>query len=396
MIAIDPKYQGRALIGQTDMARAGEIYVQRLVEGLGPESVRSVRRGDLDWTLCIDRDLTDIADLVWTLVDAPVSRLVTCASGDIFVDPVVGIADAGLLRAQRPDLDITVRTLIACADTALAQAMKVGTREAVYEIGQVDAFRRNSITEVQLARSAPDDFQSAYQPIFAVGGSAPSGYEALVRWRHGGRIVQPPDFIDQAESSSLIVPIGRAIIERAVAALAAQNSDDLFISVNLSPRQLADRRLVSTLLSIVDAHGLRPERVWVEINEDSVIGLGSPEQRTVEALGECGFVVCVDDLGAGYSALSYLRDLPIRAVKIDQSIVSRLTVSAVDRQLVQAIKTMIAGQGILSVAEGVETPEVYEVVADLGLDFIQGYLLGRPGPGLLGRTPPSGDLVGRR
>lgn len=391
VIAIDPRYQVRALIGQVETVRAAEVYIQRVVEGSGLEGMRMVRRGDLDWQLYIDHHLDGIRDQVWALMESAETRLVTSGAVEVFLDLVVGVADTALLRARRPDLDITESVLVACADAALARAMATGARGAVYEIGQVESIRKELCTAVQLARSEPSDFLSVYQPIFAVGGSEPRGYEALLRWRRDGRVLKPADFIDEAESTSLIVPIGRRLVEQAIEALATQIGPrcggDSFITVNLSPRQLADHHLAEQLQAMVGKHGIPPERVWLEIREDSVIGLNSPEQRMVEALDESGFVVCVDDLGAGYSALSYLRDLPVRAVKIDRSIISRLAVSDVDRQLVRAIKTMVDGQGIVSVAEGIETQEVYDVAADLGLDYVQGYLFGVPLPTVSASAP---------
>lgn len=211
------------------------------------------------------------------------------------------------------------------------------------------------------------------------------GVEALVRWQHPVRgLVSPGEFIPIAESSGLILPLGRWILETACSQLvrwAAQPGTSLrSIAVNLSARQFRQHDFVEQVQSILQATGANPQRLELELTESQLIDDLSGVVQKMDALKALGVRISLDDFGTGYSSLNVLKRLPLDQLKIDQSFVHDLLLDHSSASIVRAIITLGDSLQLQVIAEGVETVEQRDALAGMGCRHFQGYLFGRPLP----------------
>ncbi len=225
-----------------------------------------------------------------------------------------------------------------------------------------------------------------YQAIVTVGDATPAGAEALIRWNHPRRgLVFPVEFISEAESTGLIVPIGDWILNEACRQTQAWRQvgtvdDGFYISVNLSPRQLAEPGLVGSVARALDESGLPPRALVLEITEGTLMGDFDVGVAQLQRLKDLGLRIALDDYGTGYSSMNRLATLPIDIVKIDKSFIDQLTLNDVGRALVQSVIDVAKSLSIKTVAEGVERPDQRVALQELQCDYIQGYLFAKPTP----------------
>lgn len=209
------------------------------------------------------------------------------------------------------------------------------------------------------------------------------GAEALLRWTNPvlGN-VPPAEFISVAEETGLIIPIGEWVLEHACIEVAHWRDlgIDIPLAVNVSPRQLRDPHFEWTLQDQVKAHGLTPAALHIEITESIVLEENSEVWDRLWNLSRKGFHIAIDDFGTGYANLSYLKRLPVSALKIDRSFVTGIPGSAQDLAVVQAICAMARNLGLRTIAEGVDHVGQMAVLRDLECSAIQGYLYSRPVP----------------
>jgi EAL domain-containing protein (putative c-di-GMP-specific phosphodiesterase class I) len=210
------------------------------------------------------------------------------------------------------------------------------------------------------------------------------GVEALVRWQHPERgLLAPAEFIDVAEDTGLIIPLGRWVIEQAVRDAASWVTEDnrqLAVSVNLSPRQLHDAELVATAAYALADAGVRPDALTVEITENLLLKDTELAKSRLGALRALGVKVAVDDFGTGYSSLAYLDRYPVDILKIDRSFVEPLGVSPKSAALVRSIIELASALEIEPIAEGVEDARQRETLRSLGCRRAQGFFFSRPVP----------------
>ncbi|MBS0213077.1 MAG: EAL domain-containing protein [Proteobacteria bacterium] len=220
-----------------------------------------------------------------------------------------------------------------------------------------------------------------YQPIQEIASGRIAGYEALVRWDHPvlGAIA-PEDFIQLAEETSLIMPVGEYVLDEAMAALDALRADPMpFVAVNVSARQLANLDLIQRVVDRRDALRLPPGCVKLEITESQAL---DPEQ-VAELISHChanAIAVSLDDFGTRYSHLTHLYRLDFDVIKIDQAFVREMFASTKAMNIVRAIVAMAQAIGADLVVEGVETAEQLEFLGGIGCRYAQGFLIGRPEP----------------
>jgi EAL domain-containing protein (putative c-di-GMP-specific phosphodiesterase class I) len=223
-----------------------------------------------------------------------------------------------------------------------------------------------------------------YQPLVSANTSMCVGAEALVRWNHPERGLLPPaDFIGLAEETELILPIGRFVLEQAcwrARSWRDQFNFPLSVSVNLSPRQFLQPRLVDEISEILETTGVDPSQLCLEITESLAMSDVEGVAGVLLDLKSLGVRVAIDDFGTGYSSLGYLKQFPVDVVKIDRSFVEGLETSAVDAAIVAAVIGLADAVGMTTVAEGVETRQQFERLRDLGCDTIQGFYLAKPMP----------------
>ena len=211
------------------------------------------------------------------------------------------------------------------------------------------------------------------------------GFEALVRWQHPVRgLVSPAEFIPVAESSGLILPLGRWILETAcrqlVAWAAHADTRSLSIAVNLSARQFRQTDFVDQVQGILQATGANPQRLELELTESLLIDDLAGVVQKMDALKALGVRFALDDFGTGYSSLNVLKRLPLDQLKIDQSFVHDLLLDQSSASIVRAIVTLGDSLQLQVIAEGVETTEQRNALVALGCTHFQGYLFGRPAP----------------
>jgi EAL domain-containing protein (putative c-di-GMP-specific phosphodiesterase class I) len=233
-------------------------------------------------------------------------------------------------------------------------------------------------------RSAADlgELQLHYQPQVDIVSGRIMGLEALARWKHSSHgWISPSEFIPLAESSDLIVQIGQWILDEACRQTRSwhlQGFTDLTVAVNLSARQFRQAELVSMIQQTVARHGLLPKHIVIELTESVVMSDPDKAIAVLEQLHQSGFQVAVDDFGTGYSSMSYLKRLPVGKLKIDQSFVNDLGVSAKSDSIVKAVIALAHGLNMTVVAEGVETALQLAFLRAFGCDQYQGYLYSRP------------------
>jgi EAL domain-containing protein (putative c-di-GMP-specific phosphodiesterase class I) len=220
-----------------------------------------------------------------------------------------------------------------------------------------------------------------YQPVLDVATGRVCGAEALVRWQHPTRGLVPPlEFIPIAEETGQIAAIGDFVLQEGCAEAArwAALGHPLTISVNVAVGQLRDPNFVSVVKRALAAAALTPDRLCLEVTESSMMRASGTETRVLEELRRLGIRLSIDDFGTGYSSLSYLHQLPVDELKIDRSFVNRIAPGTADAHLVEAIVGMAHALGLAVVAEGVETADQLELLADLGCERAQGYLFSQP------------------
>ncbi|TXH79458.1 EAL domain-containing protein [Thauera aminoaromatica] len=274
-------------------------------------------------------------------------------------------------------------SLLRHADLAMYHAKESGgNRHQLFsEQMNARAVERMTVESELRAAIAAGQLELHYQPQLCLEDGRLAGMEALVRWRHPRLgLLAPGRFVPLAEDCGLIWELGLAVLELALAQLAAWDRAGLEvprIAVNVSPAQLRPE-LVERIVEILDRHGVAARRLEIELTESALTADGPAANGLLQALRRMGASIAIDDFGAGYSSLTLLRRLPISALKIDRSFVAELATNRQDAAIVEAILRMAHSVGLRTVAEGVEHAEQQAALGELGCQEVQGYLCARP------------------
>ena len=282
--------------------------------------------------------------------------------------------------------EISAEVLLKQADVALYQAKDAG-RNAVrfFSPAMQATIERRAALEASLRRGLDKkEFQLYYQPQIGQNGAL-IGAEALIRWMPAGHgIVPPAQFIPLAEETGLIVLIGRWVLDTACAQLKAweanPHTQGLRLSVNVSARQFHQADFVEQIRQSLLVSGAEPARLNLELTEGVVLDHMELVISRMEQLNELGVGFSLDDFGKGYSSLSYLKRLPLDQIKIDQSFVNDVPWDPNDSAIVRAILAMSQSLGLEVIAEGVETVEQRDFLAQNGCHAYQGFLFSKPLP----------------
>ncbi|MCX7621910.1 MAG: bifunctional diguanylate cyclase/phosphodiesterase, partial [Acidimicrobiales bacterium] len=284
-------------------------------------------------------------------------------------------------RCSRPD------EVLRDADAAMYQAKALGPgRYALFDRSVRDQVTP-AIAERRLRQALENgEFRLYYQPIVSLWTKRLVGVEALLRWSDPERgMVRPEEFVPALEETGLIVPIGDWIINE----VCKQSREwtelypdrpPLNIKFNVSPRQLAQANFVEHVRLALAASGAAPERICLEVSEAALMHDVSAAWSTLQACKQLGVSLALDDFGAGFSSLAYLRQLKLDLLTIDKSFVDELTHSREDAVIVEHVIGMAKALGIVTVAEGVETEEQVGVLRSLNCDLAQGYYFSHPQP----------------
>jgi diguanylate cyclase (GGDEF)-like protein/PAS domain S-box-containing protein len=317
-------------------------------------------------------------------------RIVGAMAAPFLVDgrEIRAAASIGVAVATPTD---TPDDLLRNADLALYRAKGAGK-------GRHEAFAPElhtaAITRLELEAElrwaiANEELVLHYQPIVDLGTGSIAGAEALVRWQHPRRgMVSPADFIPLAETTDLVVPLGRWVLHAACRAAAewpepgcaggGRAADGLPVSVNVSGRQLQRPGFVEDVTEALRVSGLAPARLTLEVTESVLLADLDVALMRLEAIRALGVRVSLDDFGTGYSSLAYLQRLPVDVLKIDRSFTSDVVAGGKRAALARAVITIADTLGLSTVAEGVETEAQHAELCALGCGFGQGFLYARP------------------
>jgi diguanylate cyclase len=299
-------------------------------------------------------------------------------------EAVVADVDASVGIALAPDHSTDTVDLLRCADVAM-YAAKRGTRSVEVYDGTKDPHCQRRLVASTAVRQAirNREFTLVYQPQFCLRTGAPTGAEALLRWRHPEHgPISPGEFIGVAEQTGSIVHLTQWIVDEALARLEAWRRDgiELGVAINIAARSLHDDRLAEHIISRMGASQLPPRLLTLELTERGVIADTDAIARVLERLHRFGLRLSVDDFGTGYSSLALLQRLSVHELKIDASFVAGMARSEQDRVLVRSTVELAHNLGLAAVAEGIETLDQLRELRRLGCDFGQGFLLSPPLP----------------
>lgn len=321
------------------------------------------------------REPSDAATLARDMLEVLATPWTSPAGQEIQIGVSIGIAVA-------PEHGTEAETLMGAADAALYRAKELGRGTFAYftqELTQAAA-RRMQI-ESRLRRAVREQWLTVLvQPQHRFGSGAACGGEALLRW-HDDQLgtVPPAEFIPVAEACGLIEPIGRWVLEQAIAIVASWRRAgwrDARIAVNVSARQFGQGDLAATVLAVLARYGLPGDALELEVTESVLLDPGADAAEALARLRAVGVGIAIDDFGVGYSSLGYLQNLPVDTIKIDRSFVQGLGQPGNAQRLCAAIVALAHHLHLSVVAEGVETRAQHEVLLALGCDRYQGYWQG--------------------
>ena len=373
------------LVNDTCGHQAGDEVLRAvgaLFEGVLRPDDTVARLGGDEFAVCceqIDGPAEAVA-LAQRLTDA-VSHPFLVGGREFFVTPSIGI----VLGTGAPGE--TASALLSDADAAMYHAKERGRgRIELFDQGmRLDVVRRAEVTTQLRHALDRDELVLHYQPTVDLAAGDLTGFEALLRWAHPERgLLLPGDFIDVAEDTNLIVPMGAWVIREAARQLAAWRDElpehPITISVNLSARQVADPELVPVVRAALAEHHLEPSRLCLEITESVLMDDAAASVATLRELKALGVQLAIDDFGTGYSSLAYLKRFPVDYLKIDRSFVTGLDHETEDAVIVKAVIDLGHALGLTVVAEGVETDSQVAELRRVGCDQAQGYRWSVPCP----------------
>jgi EAL domain-containing protein (putative c-di-GMP-specific phosphodiesterase class I) len=294
---------------------------------------------------------------------------------ELTVTPSIGIA---VFPEDGRDSEALIRN----ADAAMYHAKEQGRSNYQFFTEQMNlsASRRLAL-ENDLRRAVTrGELRVHFQPIVEAGSSKVVAHEALVRWQHPERgLIGPAEFIQIAEDTGLILKIGEWMLKEACRwATFIGIERGMPVSVNLSPRQFNDPRLLSIVSKALKASGLPAHLLELEITESTAMQHTDATMSTLKKLKDLGVSIAIDDFGTGYSSFSYLKLFPVNTLKIDRSFVAEIESNGDHRAIVAAIIALAQVLGLRVVAEGVETEGQRQFLRGFGCEHVQGYLTGRP------------------
>ncbi len=313
-----------------------------------------------------------VVDRILDVLQTPFS--IRASKTPLNVTASIGIAEG--LRA-------TPEGLLRDADIALYEAKATGKRRAVYfssSMRQAVDDHRNLDVDLHRAREA-EEFFLLYQPTVNLLTGAVTGVEALLRWRHPQRgVLQPDEFIPLLESSGLIIPVGKWVLEEASRQGACWHSQGhtLQVSVNLAAAQLGQDEIINDVRSALRASRFDPGMMVLELTETTLMHNVQHTLTRLEHLKKIGVRLAIDDFGTGYSSLAYLRQFPIDILKIDQSFVQTMSNSPDSAAIVHTLVQLGKVLGLEIIAEGIETEEQRLRLEAEKVDTGQGFLFARP------------------
>lgn len=286
--------------------------------------------------------------------------------------------------AYAPEHGNTVTSLLKCADSACSHAKRRGHNSyMVYNSDNQKLAKRRHQLEVGLLQAIrKNELSLQYQPQVDVKSRMTCGMEALLRWDSAelGK-VSPGEFIEVAEQTGIITRLGTWVMRQAIddyQRLAQFGMSPATLSVNLSRKQFDSTTMVGDIDRLLKQSGFDPSKLCLEITETALFNDSTQLRTMLNELTSMGMKLAIDDFGVGYSSLLELRDFPISEVKIDRAFVMDVTTNSNSQEIIRSIVNIAKSIGAHVVAEGIETEEQFNMIAELGCDRAQGYYLCKP------------------
>jgi diguanylate cyclase (GGDEF)-like protein len=292
---------------------------------------------------------------------------------------LVVTASVGVAMGERA----TAEELLREADIAMYRAKWDGkNRFAVFQSGMQDAVQSRMELEMDLRDALEEEeFYLVYQPTFDLRQIVPTGMEALLRWRHPRRgIVQPEDFVPLLEETGMITEVGGWVLREACLRAAEWHRAGygIGVAVNVAAHQLERDEFVAEVDEALDAAGLSPGELTIEITETAIMSNAEETARRLARIKELGVRVAIDDFGTGYSSLAYLQRFPVDALKIDRSFIARLREGPEGETLIRTLIQLGESLSIETLAEGIEHSSELSLLRDQRCSTGQGFLFARP------------------
>jgi diguanylate cyclase (GGDEF)-like protein/PAS domain S-box-containing protein len=363
---------------------AGHELGNTVLIEIGRRVTRALRAGDTagrlggDEFIVVCDEVTDEREAVIVAERLQHSVSNALQVGDRVLTPTVSV---GIALSSSADADPL--TLMRDADIATYRAKDRGRNRWDLVDGALRerAMERLDIEHALRAGITAGELELHFQPIVDVSTRAVVGREALVRWNHPERgQLAPMLFLPVAEESGLIVQLGAWVLAEAARAAAAAPDSVGYVAINVSPNQVTRPGLADSVERALAEAGLPAERLVIELTESVMLSTAPSARREIEYLDGLGVRIVVDDFGTGFSALSYLRDLPISGIKVDRSFTAGLGTDPQCERIVEALTGLAHGLDVDVIVEGVETEHQREMLTSIGAEHAQGYLFGRPSP----------------
>jgi diguanylate cyclase (GGDEF)-like protein/PAS domain S-box-containing protein len=295
---------------------------------------------------------------------------------------------ASIGAAMFSEIGQSAQEILKRADIAMYQAKKSGRNTfQFFNPRMQDAINTRTTLEIELRQAIENGQFRLYYQIQVDNALQTTGAEGLIRWMHPERgLVSPADFIELAEETGLILPIGLWVLDTACSQIKAWERNaltcKLVLSVNVSAKQFRQTDFAAQISALMQRHMINPELLKLEITESMLQGDIENTIAAMIALKKIGVQFSLDDFGTGYSSLQYLKRLPLDQIKIDQSFVRDLVTDNGDQVIVSTIIAMAQSMHLGVIAEGVETEEQFQRLLESGCTHYQGYLFGRPVPAM--------------
>lgn len=363
----------------------------RLKDTIGQSAGTVARVGGDEFTVAVTTADAEAIERLCEALVAAVRRPFFIQGHPITIGLSAGVAIAG--EDCRDASELTRK-----ADIALYHAKAAGrNRYAIFgsHMDELVNARRQMEQDLRIALEGDQQISVHYQPVYSAKDQVLKGVEALVRWRHPQKGAISPDvFIPVAEETRLIEPLGELVLREACSA--AVHWPDLTVAVNASAIELRNETYAMRVVSTLNAAGLDPTRLEIEITESALGDTSGHCERNIAALRAIGIRFALDDFGTGFSSFGRLQSLDVDRIKIDKCFVDGFGKPGGNEEIVRAMIKLAQAKGLRTTAEGIETPEQNAVLERLGCDDVQGYLLSRPVPAAAIDAMLAGDVgIGR-
>lgn len=354
----------------------------KIVAGRLSESVRAMdtvfRQGGDEFLILVrgieqEQEITKVIHKIFASLQQPI----LLKSHKLIITTSVGIAFC-------KDPAMTAEDLIKYSELAMYQAKHAGrSNYRVFSFDMLHHANNRMMVEQDIGDAIADNQLTLYlQPIVALKDGKLKGFEALIRWFHPERgLIMPGDFIPDIEHSDAIIHVGNFVLREGVRMLTRLQQaygDDIYLAVNLSAKHYLSPGLKQTVTELLDRYPVKPDKLLLEVTEESVIEQVDLALEVMRELKALGIRIAIDDFGTGYSSLSYLKQLPFDVLKIDRCFTKGVLDNGVDTHIVTTVIELAHNLGRELVAEGIETDAQEDFMREAGCELGQGYLYSRP------------------